>query len=95
MNKSGLIKAMSEEADLSMKDSARLLDAFIKVTIDALSKEDTVSLVGFGVFSIKDRCPRTARNFKTHERIEIPASKAVKFKSGKALKDAVNAISSE
>lgn len=90
MNKSELVKAMSEEAELTAKDASKLLDAFVKVTMNALSKGDNVSLVGFGNFSVSERCARTARNFRTKETIEVPASKSVKFKAGKVLKEIVN-----
>lgn len=90
MNKSELVKAMSDVAGLTVKDSSKLLDAFITVTTEALANGDTISLIGFGNFSVSERCARTARNFQTQETIEVPASKSVKFKAGKILKDAVN-----
>jgi DNA-binding protein HU-beta len=90
MNKSELVKAMSEEARLTAKDAAELLDAFVHVTTKALSKGDTIALVGFGNFSVSERSARTARNFRTKEIIHVPASKSVRFKVGKGLKEAIN-----
>ncbi len=90
MNKTELVKAMAEEADLTSKDAAKLLDAFIKVTTDVLGKKDELALIGFGTFSVAKRSARTARNFRTHELIDVPESFAVKFKAGKNLKERVN-----
>ncbi len=90
MNKSELIEAISESADLTKADAGRALDAVIDAITDALKKGDTVSLVGFGSFGVKERAERQGRNPQTGEAITIQAAKIPSFKPGKALKDAVN-----
>lgn len=90
VNKSELIDAIATSSDLTKADAGRALDATLESITSALKKNDTVSLVGFGTFSVKDRAARTGRNPQTGKAIQIPASKAPSFKAGKALKDAVN-----
>ena len=90
MNKNELIEAIAEEADLSKASAGRALDAAINAITGALTKQDTVSLVGFGTFSVKHRAAREGRNPRSGETIQIKASNAPGFKAGKALKDAVN-----
>ncbi len=90
MNKSELIDAIAAEADISKADAGRALDATLDSITGALKKGDTVSLVGFGTFSVKERAARTGRNPQTGEPIKIAAAKTPGFKAGKALKDAVN-----
>lgn len=90
MNKSELIDAISESADISKADAGRALDAMTQAVEEALKAGDTVSLIGFGTFSVKERAARTGRNPQTGAPIEIAASKAPAFKAGKALKDALN-----
>ena len=90
MNKNELIDAIAEEADLSKASAGRALDAAINAITGALTKQDTVSLVGFGTFSGKHRAAREGRNPRSGETIQIKASNAPGFKAGKALKDAVN-----
>ena len=90
MNKNELIDAIAEEADLSKASAGRALDAAISAITGALTKQDTVSLVGFGTFSVKHRAAREGRNPRTGDTIQIKASNAPGFKAGKALKDAVN-----
>ena len=90
MNKSELIEAVAKASGLSKADAGRALDAFTTSVTKALKKNDTVSLVGFGTFSVKKRAARTGRNPRTGETIKIAASKNPAFKAGKALKDAVN-----
>ena len=87
MNKTELVAAMAESADLSKKDAEKALKAFIEVVTDELKK---VQLVGFGTFEVAQRAAREGRNPLTGEKMQIKASKAPKFKAGKALKDAVN-----
>ena len=89
MNKNELIDAIAEEADLSKASAGRALDAAINAITGALTKQDTVSLVGFGTFSVKHRAAREGRNPRSGETIQIKASNAPGFKAGKALKDAV------
>jgi len=90
MNKSELIESMADAADISKAAAARALEGMIEGITGALKKGDTVSVVGFGTFVVRERAARTGRNPKTGESIEIKASKSPAFKAGKALKDAVN-----
>ena len=90
MNKTELVAAMAESADLSKKDAEKALKAFIEVVTDELKKDEKVQLVGFGTFEVAQRAAREGRNPLTGEKITIAASKNPKFKAGKALKDAVN-----
>ncbi|AGY90985.1 transcriptional regulator [Spiribacter curvatus] len=90
MNKSELIDAVAESADLSKADATKAVDAFSSTVTDALNQGDQVTLVGFGTFTVRERAARTGRNPRTGESIDIPASKVPGFKAGKALKDAVN-----
>lgn len=90
MNKSELIDAIAESADLPKAAAGRALDATIEAVTAALKQGDQVSLVGFGTFSVKHRAARTGRNPQTGNEIEIAASNVPSFKAGKALKDAVN-----
>lgn len=90
MNKSELIDAIAESADLSKASATRALDAMIDTIADSLKGGDQVVLVGFGTFSVKDRAARTGRNPQTGAPIEIAAARIPSFKAGKALKDAVN-----
>jgi DNA-binding protein HU-beta len=91
MNKAELVAAIAENAGLSKKDSEKALAAFVSVVTDELKKGEKVQLVGFGTFEVAERKARTGRNPQTKKAIKIPASKAPKFKAGKALKDTVNA----
>ncbi|ANF57714.1 nucleoid-associated protein HU-beta [Halotalea alkalilenta] len=90
MNKSELIEAIAASADIPKAAATRALDAMIDSVTDSLKKGDTVALVGFGTFTIKERAARTGRNPQTGKPIEISAAKVPSFKAGKALKDAVN-----
>lgn len=90
MNKSELIDAVANSADISKADAGRALDATIAAVTKALKKGDQVTLVGFGTFLVRKRAARTGRNPRTGETIKIKASKIPAFKAGKALKDAVN-----
>ncbi len=90
MNKSELILALSQKAELSKKDAEKALSAFVEVVTETLKAGDKVQLVGFGTFEAKERPARTARNPRTGEAIEIEASKTAAFKVGKALKDSLN-----
>ena len=91
MNKAELVAAIADQAGLSKKDSEKALAAFVSVVTDELKKGEKVQLVGFGTFEVSNRPARTGRNPQTKKTITIPASKAPKFKAGKALKDTVNA----
>lgn len=90
MNKTELVAAIAEQAKISKKDADAALQAFTEVVGDALKKGDKISLVGFGTFEVSERAAREGLNPRTKEKITIPASKAPKFKAGKALKDKVN-----
>jgi len=90
MNKADLVNTVCAEAGISKTDAAKAVDAVISGIAGALSSGDGVSLVGFGSFVISERAARTARNPRTGESIEVGPSKGVRFKAGKALKDAVN-----
>ncbi|ADH99643.1 HU family DNA-binding protein [Salisediminibacterium selenitireducens] len=89
MNKTELINAVAESADLSKKDATSAVDAVFEVITDSLKKGDKVQLIGFGNFEVRERAARKGRNPQTGEEIEIPASNVPAFKPGKALKDAV------
>lgn len=90
MNKTELITAIAEKAELSKKDAEKALKAFIDVVGDELRKGEKVQLVGFGTFEVSERAAREGRNPQTGKTMKIDACKAPKFKAGKALKDAVN-----
>ena len=91
MNKSELIEKVAAAADLPKAAAGRALDAVLETVTEALKEGDSVVVVGFGTFAVKDRAARTGRNPQTGKAIEIPAAKVPGFKPGKALKDAVNA----
>lgn len=90
MNKTELIAAVAEQAEISKKDAEKALKAFTDVVAEELKNGGKVQLVGFGTFEVSERAEREGRNPQTKESITIPASKAPKFKAGKALKDMVN-----
>ena len=90
MNKTELIAAVAGKAEISKKDSEKVLKAFVDVVTEELVKGDKVQLVGFGTFEVSERPAREGRNPQTGETMTIAASKAPKFKAGKALKDAIN-----
>ena len=91
MNKTELVAAIAESAELSKKDAEKALKAFVDVVADELKKGEKVQLVGFGTFEVSERAAREGRNPQTGEVMKIEASKAPKFKAGKALKDMINA----
>ena len=90
MNKTELITAMAEQAELSKKDREKALKAFVDVISDELVKGEKIQIVGFGTFEVVERKEREGKKPGTDEIITIPASKSPKFKAGKALKDKVN-----
>ena len=89
MNKAELIDTVAANADLSKAAAGRALDAALEAITKALKKKDTVTLVGFGTFSVRKRSARIGRNPKTGEESKIKASRVPGFKAGKALKDAI------
>ena len=90
MNKVQLVEAVAKQTGLSKKDAEAALKAYLAVITKALVKGDKIQLVGFGTFETAKRPARKGRNPKTGEEMKIKACKALKFKAGKALKDAVN-----
>ena len=89
MNKSELIQAIADEAELSKHDAAEFVNAFISVVTQELKDGNDVTLVGFGVFHVSERAERQGRNPKTGETLTIPAVKKPRFRPGKPLKEAV------
>ena len=90
MNKTELVAAIAENAEISKKDAEKALKAFADVVASELKKGEKVQLVGFGTFEVSERAAREGRNPQTGETMKIAASVAPKFKPGKALKDAMN-----
>jgi len=90
MNKTELVDAIAEKSGLPKTQAARALDAFIETVTDSLTQGESVTVIGFGTFLVREREARTGRNPQTREAIEIPASRLPAFKAGKGLKDAVN-----
>ena len=90
MNKAELVKAMATSAGLSQVAAEKALNGFMDAVKKSLKKGKSVTLVGFGTFSVKDRAARTGRNPQTGEPIQIAAANIPAFKAGKTLKDAVN-----
>ena len=91
MNKTELVAAMAEQAQISKKDAEAALKAFSDVVANELKANGKVQLVGFGTFEVSERAAREGRNPQTGDTMTIAASKAPKFKAGKALKDLINA----
>ncbi|HFC2420723.1 TPA: HU family DNA-binding protein [Neisseria gonorrhoeae] len=89
MNKSELIEAIAQEADISKAAAQKALDATTNAVTNALKQGDTVTLVGFGTFYVGERAERQGRNPKTGKPLTIAAAKTLKFRAGKALKDAL------
>lgn len=90
MNKTELVAAVAEQAGLSKKDAEAAVKAFTDVVAEALKAGDKIQLVGFGTFEVSERAARAGRNPQTGAEMTIAASKAPKFKAGKALKDSLN-----
>ena len=92
MNKSELVAAIAQKADISKRQAEATLDSTVATIADALAEGDSVRLVGFGTFEVRTRAGRTGRDLRTGEVIEIPAMKTPGFKAGKTLKDRVRNI---
>ena len=90
MNKVDLVSAVAKQAELSTKDAGLAVEAVFDAISEALEKGDKVQLIGFGTFDVSERAAREGRNPRTGETMKIAASKAPRFKAGKALKDRVN-----
>lgn len=91
MNKKDIVKAIAEKLGTSQKEAGQALDAVTEVITEGLARGEKISLIGFGTFEVAERAERMGRNPKTNESMVIKASKAPKFKAGKALKCIVNA----
>ena len=92
MNKTELVEAMAAQAKISKTDADKAVKALVDVVTKELKKGEKVTLIGFGTFEVSKRSARKGRNPQTGAEIKIKASKAPKFKAGKALKDAVNGV---
>lgn len=92
MNKKELIEAIAARTDTSTAQAARAVSALVYIISEALEKDGSASLPGFGTFEVRDRAARIGRNPKTGEKLKIAASKVPAFKPGAALKVAVNAM---
>jgi len=90
VNKQELVASIAEKASLTKADAGRALDAAVATVTEALRKNDTVTLVGFGSFYLGERAARTGRNPRTGKNIKIKAAKVPKFRAGKSLKETVN-----
>lgn len=90
MNKTDLTDYIAEKTELSKADAGRAVDAFQAAVTETLSKGESVTLIGFGTFSVKHRAARTGRNPQTGAEIQIAESNVPSFKAGKALKDSCN-----
>ncbi|MCI8598868.1 MAG: HU family DNA-binding protein [Lachnospiraceae bacterium] len=90
MNRMELVSAIAEKTELSKKDAEKALKAFTDVVAEELKKGERIQLVGFGTFEAVERAAREGRNPQTGKSMQIAASKAPRFKAGKALKDALN-----
>ena len=90
MNRMELVAAIAEKTELSKEDAEKALKAFTDVVAEELKKGEKIQLVGFGTFEVSERPAREGRNPQTGQTMQIAASKAPKFKAGKALKDALN-----
>ena len=90
MNKTEFVAAIAEEAGISKTDAAKAVKAFTDVVVEEMKKGEKIQLVGFGTFEVSEIPAREGRNPRTGETMTIAASKAPKFKAGKALKDSIN-----
>jgi len=90
MNKSELIQDVAENYAISKTTAAKAVDGIIESIKNALADGDTVTLIGFGTFSVRERAARKGRNPRTGEPLDIKAANVPIFKAGKSLKDAVN-----
>ena len=91
VNKSDLVNAVASAASLTKSDAYKAVDAVFAAITSALKEGDEVRLVGFGMFSVRDRAAGEGRNPRTGEKIAIPAARQPKFAAGKGLKDVLNA----
>ncbi len=89
MTKAELVAMVAEKANMTKAGAERAINAFLDAAVEALTKDDKITLTGFGTFAVEQRKARKGRNPRTGEEINIPASKVVKFRAGKELKDSV------
>ena len=90
MNKTELVAAVAEKAEISKKDADSAVNAVIESIIEAVASKDKVQIVGFGTFEARERTEKIGKNPRTGEEIKIAASVVPAFKAGKAFKDATN-----
>ena len=90
MTKTELVASVAEKAEMTKKDAAKVVEAFMASVQETLAKGGKVQVIGFGTFEVRKRAARRGRNPQTGKKIRIKASKAPAFKAGKGLKDAVN-----
>ena len=90
MNKTDLVNAIAEKANLTKVDAKNALDACLEAIAGALENDDKVALIGFGTFSVAEKAARTGINPRTKETIDIPARKVVKFKPGAEISNKLN-----
>ncbi|SEP42879.1 MULTISPECIES: HU family DNA-binding protein [unclassified Nitrosovibrio] len=90
MNKNELVDAMAAKTGSTKADAGRAVTALTEIIADALKKGDSISLIGFGTFEMRDRAARTGRNPKTGEELKIAAARVPAFKPGATLKATVN-----
>ena len=90
MNKNELVHEIAKKTDISLINTEKCLNAFVKSVTKSLAKKQNITLVGFGTFQTKERAARNGRNPKTGKTIKIPATTVPNFRAGKALKEAVN-----
>ena len=90
MTKAELVTSLAEKSGLTKKDSEKALAAFIETVSDTLAKGESIQLVGFGTFEVRERAAREGINPRTKAKIKIAATKVPAFKAGRALKDAVS-----
>ncbi|TET10487.1 HU family DNA-binding protein [Candidatus Aerophobetes bacterium] len=89
MNKADLVEKIADQTGLTKKTSREAVDAIISAITDSMSREEKVTLVGFGTFQVMERKARKGRNPQTRETINIPAKNVPKFRPGKGLREAV------
>lgn len=90
LNKTELITSVAEKANLTKKDTEKVVNALFESIEEALANGEKIQIIGFGTFEVRERAEREGRNPQTNETIKIPASKVPAFKAGKVLKEAVN-----
>lgn len=95
MNKSELVDSVAQKAGLTKEQATKAVNAFVSTIEDVMLAGDSLTLVGFGTFGIKERAARTGRNPQTGAEIKIAASKVASFKAGKTLKDRANGVKAE